>query len=216
MTDEARTIVNAGSETVAWALTVATYYLLSNPQILKTLKTELHEAIPDPENSTSQAALEQLPYLTAVIKEALRLSYGVTSRLPRVPHEPLQFEDWVIPAGTPVSMTTTLLHHDESIFPNSKEFQPERWISDPRLDRFLFSFSKGSRQCVGMSLAYAEMYLWLSSIFRRFGSQEVRFEDDEGVFELVDTEIDDVEIASDCFVPVAKKGSEGVRIRVLP
>jgi cytochrome P450 len=214
--DEARTIVNAGSETVAWTLTVAVYHLLANPQILRHLKTELAEAILDPEASTSLTALEQLPYLVALVKEALRLSYGVASRLARVPHEPLQFENWVIPAGTPVSMTSPLLHHDESIFPDSKEFKPERWIEDPRLDRYMVSFSRGSRQCVGMHLAYAEIYLWLSGVFRRFGSKEVRFEDDEGVIELVDTVVEDVELAADCFIPVAKKGSKGVRIRVLP
>ena len=113
-------------------------------------------------------------------------------------------------------MTSTLIHHDESIFPNSKEFQPERWIEDPRPDRYLVSFSKGSRQCVGMNLAYAEMYLWLSGVFRRFGSKEVRLEGDEGIFELVDTTIEDVELAADCFVPNIKKGREGVRVRVLP
>lgn len=214
LTDEARTIVIAGSETVAWTLTVAGYHLLSNPQILRTLKTELAKAIPDPDVSTSRTTLEQLPYLNAVVKEALRLSYGVCTRLQRVPHEPLPFQDWIISAGAPVGMTSTLLH-DESVFPNSKEFKPERWIEDPRLDRYLFSLSKGSKQCVGMNLAYAEMYLWISSVFRRFGSKEVRFETDESVFELVDTGIEDVENASDCFIPLAK-GSKGVRIRVLP
>jgi len=216
LTDEAQTIVIAGSETVAWAMTVATYHLLSNPHLMRKLKTELAEAIPDPDVSTSQTTLEQLPYLTGVVKEALRLSYGVCTRLQRVPYEDLSFEDWIIPAGTPVGMTSTLIHHDESIFPNSKEFQPERWIEDSRLDRYLVSFSKGSRQCVGMNLAYAEMYLWLSGVFRRFGSNEVRFEGDEGIFELVDTTIEDVEIAADCFVPNIKKGREGVRVRVLP
>lgn len=112
-------------------------------------------------------------------------------------------------------MTSVLMHHDESIFPKSKEFKPERWIGDPLLDRYMVSFTKGSRQCLGMNLAYAEMYMWLSSVFRRFGSKEVRLDTDEGVLELVDTDISDVEIASDCFVPNVKAGSHGVRIRIL-
>lgn len=61
-----------------------------------------------------------------------------------------------------------------------------------------------------------EMYLWLSSLYRRFGSTEVRFEGDKGLVELVDTTIEDVKIAPDCFVPNIKKGREGVRIRVRP
>jgi cytochrome P450 len=86
---------------------------------------------------------------------------------------------------------------------------------DPRLDRYLVSFSKGSRSCLGINLAYAEMYLWLSGLFRRYGSQEVRFETDEGALELVDTDISDVEMWADRFIPVVKPGSKRVRFRVL-
>jgi cytochrome P450 len=219
LTDEAQTVIGAGQETVAWILTVITCHLLSNPVVLRKLKIELATAIPDPDVITPEATLSNLPYLTGVIKEGLRLGYGVTSRLARVPHEPLVFptkgRDWIIPAGTPVGMTSVLVHHDESIFPDSKEFRPERWIEDPRLDRYLIAFSKGSRQCLGMNLAYVEMYLWLAAVFGRFGSKEVRFESDEGVLELVDTDLSDVEIVGDRFVPIIKPESKGVRVRVL-
>ncbi len=110
-------------------------------------------------------------------------------------------------------MTTTLLHHDESIFPDSRTFNPERWIENPRLEHYLVSFSKGSRQCVGMNLAYAELFLWLGNVFRRFGSKEVRFTGDEGIIELVDTDITDVEIARDLLAPMIREGSKGVMIR---
>lgn len=112
-------------------------------------------------------------------------------------------------------MTSVLIHHDESIFPDSHTFNPDRWINNPRLDRYLVSFSKGSRSCVGMNLAYAEIYLWISNIFRRFGSKEVRFESDEGVLELVDTTIKDVTLAADLFVPEIAPECKGVRFRVL-
>jgi cytochrome P450 len=220
MAEQAQTIIGAGQETVAWVLTVITCHLLSNPAILQKLKAELATAMPDPDIVTQGTTLANLPYLTGVIKEGLRLGYGVSTRLQRIPHEPLIFSsgdrDWTIPAGTPVGMTSVLIHHDESIFPDSKEFRPERWIEDPRLDRYLVAFSKGSRQCLGMNLAYAEMYLWLAAVFRRFGSKEVRFESDEGVLELVDTDLSDVEIVADRFVPIVKPDSKGVRVRVLP
>jgi cytochrome P450 len=62
-----------------------------------------------------------------------------------VAFEDLRFENWVIPGGPPVSITSALLHHDESIFPKSREFQQERWIEDPRLDRYLVSFVEGQQ-----------------------------------------------------------------------
>ena len=168
--------------------------------------------------------LERLPYLVAVVQEAMRLSYGVASRLQRIsPEKPLRFNDahggkeWSIPPNTPVSMTSVLIHQDESIFPDAQSFVPERWIENPRLDRYLVSFSKGSRQCLGINLAYAEMYLCLAAIFTRFGSggkDEVRMEGDEGVLELFETGPKDVEIQADSFIPLAAEDSQGVRIRV--
>ena len=67
-----------------------------------------------------------------------------------------------------------------------------------------------------MNLAYAEMYLWLAAVFRRIGSKAVRFESDEGVLQLVDTDLSNVEIVADRFVPIVKSESKGVRIRILP
>lgn len=60
------------------------------------------------------------------------------------------------------------------VFPAPGEFVPERFVEEPRLERFLLAFSRGSRRCVGMNLAYAELYLAVARIFRRFGSRDVR------------------------------------------
>lgn len=227
--DEALIVVAAGTLTTSWALCVAIYHLLAKPELLSKLKEELRTAIPDRNTRLLLPQLERLPYLTGIIQEALRLSYGVASRLQRIsPDKALIFSEakgktWVIPPGTPVSMTSVLIHHDESIFPNSHEFRPERWIENPRLDRYLVSFSKGSRQCLGINLAYAEMYLCLSTIFRLFGSTGqdalgktygVRNDDDEGVLELHQTTIKDVECVGDGFIPLRDASSQGIHIRV--
>jgi cytochrome P450 len=94
---EGQTFVAAGTETTAWALTVITFYLLQSPEKLQRLRDELKEA-----NATSSTQLEKLPYLTAVIQEGLRLSFGVCSRLPRIaPDQELVLNDgkkmWRIP-----------------------------------------------------------------------------------------------------------------------
>jgi len=218
LADEALSVVQAGNETVSWTLTVATYHILANPEILRKLKTELAATIPDPEADIPASRLENLSYLNAIYKEALRLSYGMSCRLQRVPLEPLPFSapgrEWIIPAGTPVSMTSILLHHDPAIFPNDKEFLPERWIEDPKLWKYMVSYGAGSRSCLGQNLASAEIHLWLTAVFRRFGTKDVKFEGDEGTIELVDTDIFDVEVAADRVIPAVRKGSEGVRIRV--
>jgi len=227
LTDEALIVVGAGTLTTSWALCVATFHLLSSPRILARLKNELNAAFPDTNSQPSLSQVEQLPYLNAIIQETLRLSYGVSTRLQRIPHEPLRFEapegpSWLIPAGTPISMTSVLLHHNESNFPDSKAFLPERWLGNPQLDKYLVAFSKGSRNCLGMNLAYAEMRLCLSSIFRRFGSAEPRAfgldgsrtDNECGVLRLFETTIKDIEIVADGFVPLHDESAKGIHILV--
>lgn len=206
--------------TTAWSLSVTTYHLLSLPCVLAKLKAELVIAIPDPSITVPLANLEQLPYLTACVQEGLRLSCGVSSRLQRIcPDEDLVFndggKDWHIPRGTPVSMTGTLIHYNPTIYPDPTAFRPERWLEDPRLDRYLVAFSRGSRQCVGINLAYAEIYLGLATIFRRYGSVAVRGKDDLGALDLYETTMKDVEIVGDGITPLTVPESKGVRLRVL-
>lgn len=124
-------------------------------------------------------------------------------------------KEWVVPPGTPTSMNIMLLHHDENIYPDSYTFRPERWLEDPRLDKYLYSFGKGTRQCVGVNLAYAELYLTLARIFRVYGSVGVRFPADSGALQSFETEYRDVEVVADMFVPKMWKGTKGVRIRVI-
>ncbi len=225
LSEEALAIIGAGTTTSARVLSVATYHLIANSRILTKLKAELKSAIPDPHASIPIEVLENLPYLVAVVQEALRLGDGVSTRLQRVsPEKPTLFIDrsgsgkeYLIPPQTPVGMTSVLIHHDESIFRDARSFIPERWIENPRLSRFLVAFSKGSRQCLGINLAYAEIYLCLAAIFRRFGSggeDGVRGDDDEGVLNLFETNLKDVEIAADLFTPATVAGSKGVRIKV--
>lgn len=219
LAQDGQTVVIAGTLTTAWALCIAVFYLLTQPETLRKLKAELRTALRTPSSQVTMAKLEQLPYLTGCVQECIRLSYGVSSRLQRIaPDETLIFndgkKDWAIPPGTPVGMTSVLVHHDESVFPDSRKFLPERWIGQPHLDKYLVAFSKGTRQCIGMNLAYAEMYIAIAKIFRVYGSTTVREDGDVGVFELMGTTEDDVKIAKDCFIPMARDGSKGVRVVV--
>ena len=111
-------------------------------------------------------------------------------------------------------MSTPLIHLNPSIFPDPLSFQPERFLENPRLKRYIMSFSQGSRQCLGMNLAYAELYLVLSGVWRRFGGPETEKKDAGGWMELYQTDKTDVEMEYDLFVPYAKKDSKGIRVIV--
>ena len=153
--DEAETLLSGGTETTAHALQVITYHLCANAAILKRLREELD--LVQPLGSTAPASvqeLEQLPYMTAVLTEGLRLSYGAVTRLARIaPDRAIQYNDWIIPPGTPVGMSNGLMFHDENYFPDSHSFVPERWL-DPeekkKLDNVFAPFGRGTRMCLGI------------------------------------------------------------------
>ncbi|KAL8787458.1 MAG: hypothetical protein Q9213_002235 [Squamulea squamosa] len=151
-------LLAAGFETTGFALTTATYHLLSPSSVhhLSLLLTELHTAIPDSQCTLPWTELEKLPYLTAVVKESLRLSLGASARLPRVNHyEDIYYKEWRIPKGTAVGMTHADLHYDERVFPDAKAFKPERWWEGSEAEmkmreRYLVPFSRGGRRCMGI------------------------------------------------------------------
>lgn len=216
---EGEVVVAAGTITTAWALGVSAYFALATPSILSRLKAELEAAIPDPAQPLDLIALEQLPFLTGVVQEGIRLSHAISHRLHRIcPDETLVYSDgdreWCIPPGTPMSMTSNLVHHDERVFPDSHAFLPERWEANPRLDRYLVSFGKGGRACLGINLAYAELYLTLAALFRVYGSVEVRGKDDVGYLELFNTSAADLVITSDTVLPTMPEDSKGLRVKV--
>jgi cytochrome P450 len=171
MAEEARVIISAGSTTTAHYLTHTIYHILANEDVHHRLQAELTEARAALSKTLSTQDFEQLPYLNAVIKEGYRLSYGITTRLPRIaPDTVLHCQGYIIPAGTTVSMTSVIQHMDASLFPNPEIFNPQRWLDseDAHLDRYLVNFSKGSRACAGINLAKAEILLTLGALFTNF------------------------------------------------
>lgn len=218
LVDEGQTMIAAGQETSSFFLKTTTYHILANRQIHSRLKAELREAIPDPNSIPPLATLEALPYLHAVVQEGHRFSHGVVGRLERIsPLEPIPYRKWVIPPGTPVSMTSLLQHQDPVKFPDPKTFNPDRWLttttttttttggegreSAEKAEKYLVPFSRGTRQCLGINLATAEIYLTLATVFRRFERVE-----------LYETTARDAEIAHDFFIRHGHADSKGVRV----
>lgn len=156
--DEAQTVIGAGLTTTAWSLTNGSFYVLDNPKVLEKLRKELWDAIPDihAPDAFAYSKLENLPYLRGCVREGIRLSLGVSARNPRLWPTPLEYEQWVIPPGVPVSMTTCDVHFNKDLYPKPTEFVPERWLGNPKapdgssMERYFVPFGKGPRQCLGI------------------------------------------------------------------
>ncbi|KAL0964032.1 hypothetical protein UPYG_G00317360 [Umbra pygmaea] len=158
--------VDTTSNTMMW-----TMYLLSRDLAVQDiLYQEVSRCIPE-DNIPSAQDVHRMPYLKAVVKEALRL-YPVVPMNGR-----LMVENDVIIGGHsfPKKTTFTMCHYaisqDEKTFPEPSKFKPERWIRDGRARPNPFGsipFGFGVRGCVGRRIAELEMYLALSQIIKLF------------------------------------------------
>ncbi|KAJ4342119.1 hypothetical protein N0V95_007029 [Ascochyta clinopodiicola] len=207
LSQESQLIVGAALDTTAHALNTTLFHLLANPSKLQKLKAELATAMPNPHLHTPLTELESLPYLSACISEGLRLSHGVSARNARLAHTALQYGPYTIPAFTPVGMSAPFTHHNEALFPSSYSFIPERWIGGKApngrpLEKYLMAFGRGARQCAGMNLARAEMYVGLAALVRRFE------------MELWESSRRDVDMQHDLFLPQVETGSKRVWVVV--
>ncbi|KAH8897428.1 trichodiene oxygenase [Thozetella sp. PMI_491] len=170
--EDVSTVTAAGFETVASILRLIVFHVFDNPRMLQQLRVELTSAAANSDDGIDLKTLEQLPYLTAVLKEGMRMSPATASRGARVaPDRDTFYREWRIPAGTPVSMTSIMLHADESQFPEPLRFNPDRWMDSSSGDRFYAPFSKGTRNCLGQHFAWAEMYIATAELVRRFDFQ---------------------------------------------
>lgn len=205
---EAQVLMGAGTASMARTITYIAYYILAKPHIRSRLQEELKAVMATyPQQIPSLAELERLPYLQALIREGLRHSYGSMHRLPRCsPDAPIQYKQWTIPVGVPVGMSGYLMHTDSTVYEKPFDFVPERWLGDisPNMNRNFVPFSRGSRNCLGMNLAQAEIALVLAVLFRPGGPQ----------FELFDTDESDVIHVHDFLIPLPKLDSKGIRILV--
>ncbi|KAL8867965.1 MAG: hypothetical protein Q9174_005310, partial [Haloplaca sp. 1 TL-2023] len=151
--DETYSFCFAGTHTTSFTISLATFYLLRHPEKLAKLRQEL-KTVEDKRNS--EGLLEyrdvyKLPYLTAIIKESLRLSSPVPGILPRVvPSSGLTWAGHYLPPATPVSIAIRTVHDNPDLFPDPASFSPERWLENPDLDHWLVVFGKGSRSCIGL------------------------------------------------------------------
>ncbi|KAM0273135.1 hypothetical protein ACHAQH_008484 [Verticillium albo-atrum] len=178
----ALTVANmfAGSDTTAISLRAVFYLLLKHPEKMDKL---LHELSTESKAGrfTRDDALVQweevrtLPYLSAVVNEALRCHPAAGLTLERVvPSQGIEVAGQRIPEGTIVGCSAWVVHRDETVFgANTDEFRPERWIdANPAelslMKSCLFSFGAGSRTCIGKNISLLEIFKLVPAVLRTF------------------------------------------------
>ncbi|WP_082691732.1 cytochrome P450 [Mycobacterium sp. IS-1556] len=151
--DELVTLLVAGHETTAVALSWTFERLLRHPGALAKVRAGLD----DPRD----------PYRAAVAKEALRLRPVILNNARRLTR-PVELAGCVMPAGTLLIPSIIGIHTDPKIWgPNAAEFRPERWLADDPPTYAWIPFGGGARRCLGATFALTEIDAVLRTVLRR-------------------------------------------------
>ncbi|KAI6758732.1 hypothetical protein HG530_010972 [Fusarium avenaceum] len=178
----ALTVANmfAGSDTTGITLRAVFYYLLKDPSkmnsLLKELATESKAGRFSRDDGLVQwEEVRDLPYLSAVINEALRCHPAVGLTLERiVPEAGVTLAGHFIPGGSVVGCSPWVIHQDTEVYgADAAKFRPERWIeASPeqrkKMNSCLLSFGAGARTCVGKNISLLELYKLVPTILRIF------------------------------------------------
>jgi len=162
--DELMTLLLAGQETTAIALTWALYWIHKLPEVKEKLLQEIDSLDNLPESST----ITRLPYLNAVCCETLRIYPVALMTPPRVVKSSIQIMDYEFEPGTLLTACIYLTHHREDLYPQPTEFRPERFLERQFSPYEYLPFGGGNRRCIGAAFALYEMKLVLASIVSRF------------------------------------------------
>ncbi|MBD1842054.1 cytochrome P450 [Cyanobacteria bacterium FACHB-63] len=161
--DELMTLLVAGHETTATALSWAMYWVHSLPQVKQTLLAEL-------DTLTTPADVEQLlrlPYLSAVCNETLRIHPVAMLTFPRRVEIPLELCGHQLAPGAVLMGCIYLLHQRQDLYPQPQQFRPERFLERQFSPYEFMPFGGGVRRCVGAALAQYEMKIALGTILSR-------------------------------------------------
>lgn len=155
------TLLVAGHETTATALSWGVGGLLEEPTFLAELRAEI-AGVPD----LAPEKLARLPLLDATVKESLR-------RMPVIPivgrktTQPMTLRGFEVRPGTVLAPCIYLAHHRPDAFPEPYRFDPRRFLRDKPTSFELFPFGGGGRRCIGAAFATYEMKMIFAVVLSR-------------------------------------------------
>ncbi len=162
--DELMTLLFAGHETTATAMAWALYWCQHIPETSEKILNEINTL----GDNSDPVNLFKLPYLTAFCNETLRINPVAMLTFPRVAQEQVEILGYQIEPKTILMGCIYLLHHREDLYPQSKQFRPERFLERQFSPYEFMPFGGGVRRCLGEALAIFEMKLVIATILSNY------------------------------------------------
>ena len=172
--DQCMLSFQAGHETTATALLWWSWLMASHPQAQARAAAEVEACLAG--QPPGADAMQALPWLTATLKEAMRLFPPVAAVMTRRLTREIELGGVRLPARTLVRVTPWLLHRDPRWWPSEPEaFRPERfmaaaddWKPNPIPRGAYIPFGLGPRVCLGQHFAQLEMTVIAALLLQRF------------------------------------------------
>ncbi|WP_341530409.1 cytochrome P450 [Nostoc sp. UHCC 0302] len=166
---------DASGVAITWLL----YWVHHLPQVREQLLQELASLgdSPDP------MSIAQLPYLSAVCNEALRIYPTQLFTFPRRVESPTELMGYALSPGTLLMGCIYLTHQRQDLYSQPKQFQPERFLEKQYSPYEFFPFGGGARTCIGAALAVFEMKLLLATILSNYQLTLVKKQPEQPKFE---------------------------------
>ena len=162
--DELVTLLFAGHETTATALSWALYWTHHLPEVGEKVRQELQSLGDNPD----PLEIFKLPYLTAVCNETLRIYPVGMLTFARIVKEPMEIAGYEFTPDMSIAGCIYLTHQREDLYPQPKEFKPERFLERQFSAYEFMPFGGGVRRCLGEVLALFELKLVLATILSRY------------------------------------------------
>lgn len=165
------TMFTAGSDSTTHSIMWLLYNLGRFQRVQDKLREEVQRLLPTADSQLRPETLHEMKYLRAVVKESLRLT-PTAPGFGRMCEQPIQVGGYEIPAGV---MVVAMMYHtnfDARIFPDPRNFLPERWIEEDRGRRphpwAALPFGSGPRMCQAARLAELESYVLIAKLIKHF------------------------------------------------
>ena len=163
----------AGIDTASHTVCFTLYHLAQNPHTQERLVSEIRDQFSgDMTAKIGRKSLDKMPYLKAVVKEALRLNSPAIGNIREIV-EPMELGGYHIPAGAHVIPFHHFMMNNPEYVKDPKVFRPERWVKgDPLYEDIHpfvhLPFGHGPRMCIGRRFAERGIYILLIKILQRF------------------------------------------------
>ncbi|XP_002735912.1 ultra-long-chain fatty acid omega-hydroxylase-like [Saccoglossus kowalevskii] len=169
--DEVDTFMFEGHDTTASGISWIFYNLASHPEHQEKCRREIDDILDKKDTDEIEwDDLRRIPYTTMCIKESLRIRPPVPG-FSRQLTSPLNFDGRIAPAGSFVSGSAFLVHHNADVWPNPTKYDPLRFLPENTRDRSphaFIPFSAGPRNCIGQNFAMNEMKVATCIVLRHF------------------------------------------------